>query len=355
MVKKTSKKKVSKKVSTLDLAKKAIEKKYGDVVKPMSQKPLIIDTISTRSIGLDMNLGRGGVALGRIYEIYGGEASGKTTLAMSLIAEAQSRGMTAAFIDAEHSADPQLFESMGVNLEKLTVIDLYTGEENLDAAEMLMKTGELDLLVVDSVTALIPKDQASKEIGDTTIALLARLMSTTLLRYVPIAAKNNVCVIFINQTRNKVGGYGNPETTTGGNALKFYATGRIKVSGAQAVANRLKSPEGEVIGHLTKFEIVKNKLSAPFKSNVVPLYYGLGYDMEYEIINYAVDLGIIEKKGSWYYYKGDSIGQGDAGVRKMFDENPEEFLKIKTQVITMVGLKDFYEAQKMRDQTLGEQ
>jgi len=351
MVKKKDSK-TKKVVSTLDLAKKAIQKKYGDVVKPMSEKPLIIDTISTRSIGLDMNLGRGGVALGRIYEIFGGEASGKTTLAMSIIAEAQSRGMTAAFIDAEHSADPQLFESMGVDLDKLIVIDLFTGEENLDAAEILMKTGELDLVVVDSVTALIPQDQAQKEIGDTTIALLARLMSTTLLRYVPIAAKNNVCVIFINQTRNKVGGYGNPETTTGGNALKFYATGRIKVSGAQAVANRIKDEDGTVIGHMTKCEIVKNKLSAPFKSNIVPLYYGVGYDLEYEIITYAVDLGIIEKKGAWYYHKGETIGQGDKGVRDYFNKHPEVFFEIKDQVISMVGLTPFYQAQKERDASL---
>lgn len=337
------------KASAMEIAKKAIQKKYGDVVKPMADKPLVIDTISTRSIGLDMNLGRGGVALGRIYEIYGGEASGKTTLAMSIIAEAQSRGMRAAFIDAEHSADPALFESMGVDISKLEVIDLYTGEENLDAAEMLMKTGELDLLVIDSVTALIPKDQADKEIGDNTIALLARLMSTTLLRYVPIAAKNNVCIIFINQTRNKVSGYGNPETTTGGNALKFYATGRIKVSGAQAKANRITDEEGTVVGHMTKFEIVKNKLSAPFKYNDVPLYYGVGYDMEYEIIRFAVDLGLIEQKGSWYSYKGESIGQGDRGIRDFFDKNPEVFKEIRNSVIEAVGLAPHYKAQRERD------
>lgn len=338
-----------KSVSTLDIAKKAIIKKYGDVVKPMSDKPLVIDTISTRSLGLDAALGRGGFALGRIYEIYGSPSSGKTTLAMSLIAEAQSRGMNCAFVDAEHSADPKLFESMGVDLSKLTVIDLFTGEDNLSVAETLMKTGDLDLLVVDSVTSLIPKVAAEAEIEDSTIALLARLMSKTLLRYVPVAAETKTCVIFINQTRNKIGGYGNPETTTGGEALPFYATGRIRVSGVGAKANRIIDDKGKVVGHKTTFEIIKNKLAPPFTAAEADLIYGVGYDGIGEVIKVATDLGILTKAGSWFSYSGENIGQGEKGVRKFFNENPDVFLVIKQEVTNLLGLNVFYEAQQLYD------
>jgi recombination protein RecA len=338
--------------STLAIAKKAIEKKYGDVVRPMSEKPLIIDTISTRSIGLDTALGRGGFALGRIYEVFGPNSSGKSTLAMSVIAEAQSRGMVAAYIDAEHSADPVLFKSMSVDLDKLHVIDLYTGEDNLDAGEMLMRSEGLDLLVVDSVTSLIPQAEADKEIGDVTIALLARLMSTALLRYVPIAAKTKTCVIFINQVRNKVGGYGNPETTPGGEALRFYSTGRIRVSGVGAKANRLKDEDGVVVGHKTKFEIIKNKLAAPFTETEVDLIYGVGYDIEKEVISIATDLGVLTKSGSWYSYGGDNIGQGERGVRDFFAKNRDVYMCIKDTISDMLGLSQYYKEQEERDKLL---
>ncbi len=345
-----AKKKIeSKKISPLDIAKKAILKKYGDVVKPMSDKPLVIDTISTRSLGLDAALGRGGLALGRIYEIYGENSSGKTTLAMSIIAEAQSRGMNCAFIDAEHSADSTLFESMGVDLKALEVIDLYTGEDNLAVAEILMKSGGLDVLVVDSVTSLIPKVQAEKEIGDVNIALLARLMSTTLLRFVPISAETNTLVIFINQVRHKVGGYGNPETTSGGLALGFYSTGRIRVSGVGAKANRITKEDGTVIGHKTTFEMVKNKLATPFTKSTVDLIYGKGYDIMSEIVTIATDLGIINKAGSWYSYGGDNIGQGEKGVRSFFEENHDVFLIIKKEITDTLGLTVYYEEQENYD------
>lgn len=336
-------------VSTFDIAKKAIIKKYGDVVKPMSDKPLIINTISTRSLGLDAALGRGGIAKGRIYEIYGPPSSGKTTLAMSTIAEAQSRGMNCAFVDAEHSADPKLFESMGVDLTSLTVIDLFTGEDNLMVAETLMKTGEIDLLVIDSVTSLIPKVAADNSLDDSTIALLARLMSKTLLRFVPVAAETNTCIIFINQTRNKIGGYGNPETTTGGEALPFYATGRIRVSGVGSKSNRIADEKGTVIGHKTTFEIVKNKLAAPFTSAEADLIYGVGYDTTGEIIKIATDLGILTKSGSWYSYSGENIGQGENGVRKFFTENYDVFLLIKKDMTDILGLTHFYDAQAAYD------
>lgn len=351
MVKKKEEGKEEKKsVSTLDIAKKAIIKKYGDVVKPMSDKPLIINTISTRSIGLDAALGRGGLAKGRIYEIYGQPSSGKTTLAMSAIAEAQSRGMNCLFVDAEHSADPKLFESMGVDLTKLIVVDLFTGEDNLMVAEQLMKTGGIDLVVIDSVTSLIPKVAADANLDDSTIALLARLMSKTLLRFVPIAAETDTCIIFINQTRNKIGGYGNPETTTGGEALPFYATGRIRVSGVGAKANRIVDEKGNVVGHKTTFEIVKNKLAAPFTESEADLIYGVGYDTIGEVIKIATDLGILTKGGGgWYSYGESKLGQGDNAVRKFFNENPDVLQVIKQDMTDILGLTTFYEAQEAYD------
>jgi recombination protein RecA len=339
----------STKITTLDLARKAIQKKYGDVVKPMSEKPLIIDTISTRSLGLDTALGRGGIALGRIYEIYGPPSSGKTTLAMSIIAEAQERSMNCVFVDAEHSADPKLFGSMGVDLTKLTVVDLFTGEDNLMVAEQLMCTSAVDLLVIDSVTSLIPKVAADAALDDNTIALLARLMSKTLLRFVPIAAETNTTIIFINQTRNKIGGYGNPEVTTGGEALPFYATGRIRVSGVGAKANRIADSKGTIIGHKTKFEIIKNKLAAPYTSAVADLIYGVGYDTTGEIIQMATDLGLLARGGSWYSYEGKNIGQGENGVRTFFTENPDVFLVIKKDITDILNLTHFYTAQEDYD------
>lgn len=339
----------SSKPSSLDIAIKAINKKHGDVLKYMCDKPLIINTISTRSIGLDAALDRGGVAKGRIYEVYGPPSAGKTTLAMSIIAEAQRRGMNCVFVDAEHSADPRLFSSMGVDTSKLHVVEMYTGEDNLAAAETLMKTGEVDVLVIDSVTSLIPKVAADAELDDTTIALLARLMSKTTLRFVPIAAETDTCVIFINQTRNKIGGYGNPETTTGGDALPFYATGRIRVSGVGAKANRIVDDKGKVIGHKTEFETIKNKLACPFVKSETDLIYGVGYDMTGEVIKIATDLGILVKSGSWYKYSDESIGQGEAGVRKFFDEHPDIFMMIKDEITVLLGLDVYYRAQEEYD------
>lgn len=337
------------KITSFDIALKAVTKKFNEAIKVMSDKPLIINTISTRSIGLDAALDRGGVAKGRLYEIYGPPSAGKTTLAMSIIAEAQRRGMNCVFVDAEHSADPRLFSSMGVDTSKLHVIEMYTGEDNLAAAEMLMKTGEVDLIVVDSVTSLIPKVAADAELDDNTIALLARLMSKTTLRFVPIAAETDTCVIFINQTRNKIGGYGNPETTTGGDALPFYATGRIRVSGVGAKANRIVDAKGKVIGHKTEFETIKNKLACPFVKSETDLIYGIGYDMTGEIIKIATDLGVLSKSGSWYKYSGENIGQGETGVRKFFEEQPDIALLIKEEITKLLGLDVYYRAQEEYD------
>jgi recombination protein RecA len=349
MAKKKPPVKATNKVESIDVIRKSIEKKYGDVIRTMADKPLIIDTISTRSIGLDSALGRGGVALGRHYEFYGENSSGKTTLAMSIIAEAQSRGMTALFVDAEHSADRGLFKSMGVDIDKLLVIDAYTGEKNLMVAETLIKNGGIDLLVVDSVTALIPEVMADKNLDQDSMALLARLMSKALLRLVPLAAQTNTCVIWVNQTRMKIGGYGNPETTTGGTSLPFYATGRVRISGIGAKANRIADDRGAIIGHKTFFEVVKNKLSEPFKKSEADLIYGVGYDLEGEIIGIATDLGLLEKSASWYKYNGKNIGQGEKGVREFFLANPEVYSTIKDEVVIILGIDPFYKAQRERD------
>lgn len=337
------------KVTSFDIALKSINKKFGEAVKPMSEKPLIINTISTRSLGLDAALGRGGVAKGRLYEIYGPPSAGKTTLAMSIIAEGQRRGMNCVFVDAEHSADPRLFSSMGVDVSRLHVVELYTGEDNLAAAETLMKTKAVDLLVIDSVTSLIPKVAADSELEDNNIALLARLMSKTTLRFVPIAAETDTCVIFINQTRNKIGGYGNPETTTGGDALPFYATGRIRVSGVGAKANRIVDGKGKVIGHRTEFETIKNKLACPFVKSETDLIYGVGYDMVGEVVKIATDLGVLSKAGSWYKYSGENVGQGEMGVRKFFEDQPDVALVIKEEITRLMGVDVYYRAQEEYD------
>jgi len=216
---------------------------------------------------------------------------------------------------------------------------------------MLMSTGEIDLVVIDSVTALIPKVAADASLDDNTIALLARLMSKTLLRFVPIAAETQTCVIFINQTRNKIGAYGDPRISTGGESLPFYATGRIRVSGIGSKSNRISDEKGVIIGHKTTFEILKNKLAAPFTSAEVPLYYGIGYDNTAEIIKIATDLGILVKSGSWYSYGGDNIGQGENGVRKFFEDNPDVFFVIKQETTDILGLTQFYDAQKAHDKS----
>jgi len=339
----------SKSASSLDVARKAIEKKFGDVVRPMIFKSTVLPTISTRSLGLDFALGHGGVALGRHYECYGENSSGKTTLAMSIIAEAQSRGMIAAFVDSEHSCDPTLFKNMGVDLERLLIIDAYTGEKNLMVAETLMKSKSLDLLVIDSVPSLIPEIITETDLDKDTMALLARLMSKALLRLVPLASETNTCVIWINQTRQAIGGYGSQTVTPGGTALGFYTTGRIKVSGMGSKANRIHDDKGNLIGHLTTFETIKNKLNTPHKLATVPLYYGKGYDMMWEVITLATDLGLLDKAGSWYKYNGSSIGQGESGVREFFTKNVEVYSVIKDEVIISLGLDEYYKAQKAAD------
>jgi len=331
--------------STLDAARKAIRKKYGDVVGVMGDNDeLIIETVSTGSIGLDAALGRGGFAFGRVYEIYGKPSGGKTTLAMSLIAEAQKRGKKCVFVDAEHSADPKLFRAMGVNTEELLTIQAFVGDDNLDALETLIKTNEIGVAVVDSVSALIPKSEAVAEIGDEFMGLLARLMSKALRKFVPIVSETNTLLIFVNQIRYKIGGWGDPTTTTGGEALNFYSTGRIEVTGGEYKNSRITDKlTDEVLGHKTEFFVKKNKLAPPFRKAEVPLIYGVGYDSEWEALTLAENLGIIEKTGNWYKYGGENIAQGEEKARIYLKENTKVYNEVREEIIDLMGLKELYE------------
>ena len=333
--------------STMAAATAAIKKKYGDVIKPMSEQDnLEIQTISTGCLSLDAALGRGGMAIGRVYEVYGAPSGGKTTLAMSVMAEAQKRGMQCVFVDAEHSADPKLFKNMGVDLEELLTIKAFAGDDNLDALETLMKTNEIDVAVIDSVSALIPKSEAIASIGDEFMGLLARLMSKALRKLTPVASATNTLLIFVNQIRSKIGGYGNPEITTGGVALDFWATGRIKVKGGEAQASLIKAPiTDEIVGHHTEFQVRKNKLASPFRTATVPLIYGVGYDTHWEVLNLSEQLGVVEKSGSWYKYKDKNFANGYWAAKEHLKTDDELYNELREKIIDTLGLREFYNEQ----------
>jgi len=273
-----------------------------------------------------------------------GFISHNTTLAMSVIAQAQKRGLKCVFVDVEHSADPQLFKAMGVNLDELITISAFVGDDNLDALETLIKTNEIDVAVVDSVSALIPKAEAAAEISDDFMGLLARLMSKALRRLTPVVSETETLLVFVNQIRYKIGSWGDPTTTTGGEALNFYSTGRIAVSGGEFKKSLITDPiTGEVVGHNTGFHIRKNKLAPPFRSAEVPLIYGQGYDCEWEILRLAEQLGIIEKSGAWYSYKNENIAQGELNARDYLKANKDVCEEIRIQLIELMGLKGAYE------------
>jgi recombination protein RecA len=342
------KKKVEVQTDNLDIIKKAITKKYGEVISKLSDhEDMIIPTVSTGSISLDVALGRGGMALGRLYEIFGPNSGGKSTLAANVVKQGQLRGMNCCYIDAEHAVDPLLFKGYGVDIKSLDLVQGFNGEENLDILEMLVSSGSYKIAVVDSVSSLIPSNEAASEIGDDHIALLARLMSKATRRLTPIANRAGCLIIFINQLRMKVGGYGNPETTTGGEALAFYTTGRISIRGPEAKARRIPDPlTGEIIGHTTLFEITKNKLAPPFKKTEINLIYGKGYDTHWEVLKLGIDLGIIDKVGAWYTYadnKNFAQGEPNAASYLKSEDNIEMYNEIRSRVVDMVGLTEIYE------------
>ena len=287
-----------------------------------------IDAVSTGSIGLDVALGIGGLPKGRVVEIYGPEASGKTTLTLEVIAEAQKTGGTAAFIDAEHALDPNYAEKLGVNVDELLVSQPDTGEQALEITDMLVRSGAVDVIVIDSVAALTPKAEIEGEMGDSHMGLQARLMSQALRKLAGNIKRSNTMVIFINQIRMKIGVmFGSPETTTGGNALKFYASVRLDIRRIGAIKKG-----DEVIGNQTRVKVVKNKVAPPFRMAEFEILYGEGISREGEIIELGVDQGIIDKAGSWYSYGSDRIGQGKENVRQYLYANPAVADDIEAQI-----------------------
>jgi recombination protein RecA len=287
-----------------------------------------VESVSTGSLGLDIALGIGGLPRGRVVEIYGPEASGKTTLTLQVIAEVQRAGGTAAFVDAEHALDPTYAEKIGVNINDLLVSQPDTGEQALEITDMLVRSNAVDIVVVDSVAALTPKAEIEGEMGEMQVGLQARLMSQALRKLTGNISRSNTMVIFINQIRMKIGVmYGNPETTTGGNALKFYASVRLDIRRIGAIKNG-----EEITGNMTRVKVVKNKVAPPFREAEFEIMYGQGISREGEIIELATGQGIIEKSGSWYAYKGNRIGQGKDNARAYLQSNKDVAREIEEQV-----------------------
>ncbi|MFI2812820.1 MULTISPECIES: recombinase RecA [Microbulbifer] len=327
----------SNKDKALQAALSQIERQFGKgTVMRMGDKERVqIPAISTGSLGLDVALGIGGLPRGRIVEIYGPESSGKTTLTLQVIAEAQRKGGTCAFVDAEHALDPIYAEKLGVNVDELIVSQPDTGEQALEVADMLVRSGAVDVLIVDSVAALTPRAEIEGEMGDSHVGLQARLMSQALRKLTGNIKNTNTLCVFINQIRMKIGVmFGSPETTTGGNALKFYSSVRLDIRRIGSVK------EGdEVVGNETRVKVVKNKVAPPFKQTEFQIMYGQGINLLGEIIDYGVKHGLVDKAGAWYSYKGDKIGQGKANAVKFLKENQ--------------GIRDEIEGQ-LRAQLLGD-
>lgn len=323
-------KKDPEKAKAIDEAIKDIKKSFGagSIMKLGDAPNVAVDAIPTGSMTLDIALGVGGIPRGRVIEIYGPESSGKTTVALHVVAEAQKMGGDAAFIDAEHALDPVYAKNLGVDIDNLIVAQPDTGEQALEIAEALVRSGAIDIIVVDSVAALVPKAEIEGEMGDSHVGLLARLMSQALRKLTGITSKTGTSVIFINQLREKVGViYGNPETTPGGRALKYFSSVRLDVRRVETIKNG-----AELIGNKTKVKVVKNKVAPPFKEAVFDILYGEGISKEGNILDVATDYDIIKKSGAWFSYDGEKIGQGRDNVRKYMVENPEFTKMIEAQI-----------------------
>ena len=309
------------KLKALDAAISQIEKQYGKgSVMKMGDKSahMNVETIPTGSLSLDIALGLGGLPKGRIIEIYGPESSGKTTVALHCVAEVQKRGGIAGFIDAEHALDPVYAKNIGVDIDNLYISQPDSGEQALEITETMVRSGAVDIVIVDSVAALVPKAEIDGDMGDSHVGLQARLMSQALRKLTSIVSKSNCIVIFINQLREKIGVmFGNPETTTGGRALKFYASVRLDVRRVEALKQG-----GEVVGNHTRVKIVKNKVAPPFKEAEFDIVFGKGISKEGDILDLASDLGIVNKSGVWYAYNGEKIGQGRENAKNYLHENP---------------------------------
>lgn len=326
------------KKKVLEAVFEVIEKEYGtgSIMKLGNTHVASVDAIPTGSLTLDLALGVGGMPRGRIIEIFGPESSGKTTVALHVVAQAQKMGGEAAFIDAEHALDPVYAKALGVDIDNLIVAQPDTGEQALDICEALVRSGALDVIVIDSVAALVPKAEIDGEMGDSHVGLLARLMSQALRKLTAIISKSGTAVIFINQLREKVGVvYGNPETTPGGRALKFFASVRLDVRKQEAIKNGT-----ELVGNKTRVKVVKNKVAPPFKEAEFDILYGHGISREGNILDVAVNYGIIKKAGAWFSYNGEKIGQGRDNVRKYMVENTEFTDNIEKQVREILNVDD---------------
>jgi len=323
------------KPSALNQVLADITKKFGNgsIMRLGENTKMAVEVIPTGIMSLDLAIGVGGLPRGRIVEIFGPESSGKTTVALHVIAEAQKNGGVAAFIDAEHALDPQYEKKLGVNIEEMFVSQPDCGEHALEICEMLISSGAIDVVVIDSVAALVPKAEIEGEMGDMHVGLQARLMSQAMRKLTSVAAKSKAAIIFINQLREKVGGgfggfaAGIQETTTGGRALKFYATVRLDVRRIEAIKDK-----SENIGMKTSIKVVKNKVAPPFKQSSVEMYYGEGVSREMDALDNAEKYGIVEKSGAWYSYKGDQIGQGRENVRQFLKSHPEIVIELNEKI-----------------------
>ena len=321
----------------LEMALAQIDKQYGKgaIMKMGERTNMNIEAISTGALALDLALGIGGLPRGRITEIYGPESSGKSTLAMHVVAEAQRNGGVCAYIDAEHAMDPIYAAAIGVDVDQLLISQPDTGEQALEIADMLCRSGAIDVIVVDSVAALTPRAEIEGEMGDTHVGLQARLMSQALRKLTGNISKTNTIIIFINQLREKIGVmFGSPETTPGGRALKFYSSVRLDIRRIESLKDG-----AEVVGNRTRVKVVKNKVSPPFRQAEFDIMYGQGISREGSLVDLSVDLGIVKKSGAWFTYEGEQLGQGRENAKTYLKQNPEVMMEISDRVLIAAGLK----------------
>jgi recombination protein RecA len=324
------------------MALSQIEKQYGkgSVMKMSEKGSMAVESVPTGALALDIALGVGGLPRGRVVEIFGPESSGKSTLAMHVVAEAQRNGGTCAYVDAEHAMDPVYAARIGVDVDELLISQPDTGEQALEITDMLIRSGALDVIVIDSVAALTPRAEIEGEMGDTHVGLQARLMSQALRKLTSNLNKSNTICIFINQLREKIGVmFGSPETTPGGRALKFYSSVRLDIRRIEAIKDGV-----EVVGNRTRVKVVKNKVAPPFKQAEFDIMYGRGISREGSLLDIAVDLDIVKKSGAWYTYEGEQLGQGRENAKTFLSENPEVMVEVQDRVLREVGIHQDAEA-----------